>query len=151
MWQTDLGISDDSRCWCRFSKLAEAHWNTIPLLYFLFEQTPFSENVLRYKNCGEMFLGTGQDIVERPSNYRGRARVYYAVVKYMGLIVGSKVNAEPFAWRNVFCVFFFYFFSSFFLSCRCLTAGFGAFIWNNLLFDILNCRSFFFFFFLQKF
>ena len=52
---------------------------------------------MRYKNCGEMFLGTGQDIVERPSNYRGRARVYYAVVKYMGLIVGSKVNAEPFA------------------------------------------------------
>ena len=73
---------------------------------------------MRYKNCGEMFLGTGQDIVERPSNYRGRARVYYAVVKYMGLIVGSKVNAEPFAGRNVFSVLFsfsFFFLLFFFL------------------------------------
>ena len=65
------------------------------------------------------FVGIGQDIVERPSNYRGRARVYYAVVKYMGLIVGSKVNAEPFAGSNIF--FYYYFF-------RCLNAGFGAFI-----------------------
>ena len=39
----------------------------------------------------------------------GRARTYYAAVKSMGLIVGSRVNAEPFAGSNVFCGVWFVF------------------------------------------
>ena len=78
------------------------------------------------------FVGTGQDIVaERPSNWRGTTRVYYAVVKSMGLIVGLvwkwSLLLEVIlrglllnVCQRTWCWF-----------CGCLNAGVMAFIWNN--------------------